>query len=162
MPSHNFNFVLDLPVHNHWENVDLMRTSVLNCFTAVFREMDGVHAFATIAAELLENAIKYGRWCDGESYLHLRVWGDPETAHVQVENPVDASSTEVVELLSTIRWIQTFGSAEEAYRAKLLEVAKSARGVSKLGLARIAYEGACSLAAEIRGDTLRVTSMTRL
>ena len=164
MKKKAFNFLIDLPVSNRWENVDLMRTSVLNCFAAVFRDMDGVHSFAMIAAELLENAIKYGNWAEGEDggHLHLRVWGDHNEARVQVENPVDVKSSDVSELLRTIEWLKSFGSGEEAYRARLLEVAASPKGVSRLGLARILYEGECTLDAELDGDLLRVTSVTKL
>jgi len=164
MKTRAFNFLIDVPVSNHWENVDLMRTSVMNCFAAVFRNMDGVHSFATIAAELLENAIKYGHWneTDGDPHLHLRVWGDQSEARVQVENPVDLTSADLDELLRTIAWLKSFNSGEEAYRTRLLEVAASPKGVSRLGLARIIYEGDCTLDAELDGTMLRVTSVTRL
>ncbi|HVH48054.1 MAG TPA: hypothetical protein VM925_37225 [Labilithrix sp.] len=162
MSKPGFKFLIDLPVRNHWENVDLLRTSILNCFTAIFSELDGVHAFATVAAELLENAIKYGQWRDPSAKLHLRVWGDDDAAHVEVENPVDATSEDTRELLRTIDWLKTFPSAEHAYRAKLLEAATAPTGVSRLGLARIAYEGGCELCAIIDGDVLRVTSVTKL
>jgi hypothetical protein len=154
--------MIDLPVRNHWENVDLLRTSLLNCFTAIFSEVDGMHAFSTVAAELLENAIKYGQWGDPSAKLHLRVWGDATVARVEVENPVDPTSDNARELMRTIDWLRTFPSAEHAYRAKLLEVATSEAGVSRLGLARIAYEGGCDLHAKIEGDVLSVTSVTRL
>jgi hypothetical protein len=157
-----FRFLIDLPVQNQWENVDLLRTSVLNCFSAIFRGMEGVHAFGTIAAELLENAIKYGDWTDDTKCLHLRIWGDEDTACVEVENPVDASSPDVGDLMRTMAWLKEFVSPEDAYRARLLAVAMSPRGVSKLGLARIAYEGNCSLTAQIDGKVLRVTSATPL
>jgi hypothetical protein len=91
-----FKFLIDLPVRNRWENVDLVRTSVLNCFTAIFQDVEGCHAFATVASELMENAIKYGTWDrakDGpEGHLHVRVWGDRRRAHVQVANPVSAGA----------------------------------------------------------------------
>jgi hypothetical protein len=161
MSKPGFKFLIDLPVRNHWENVDLLRTSILNCFTAIFSEVDGVHAFATVAAELLENAIKYGRWNDPSAKLHVRVWGDDDAAHVEVEHPVDAESPDLRELLRTIEWIKTFPSAEHAYRAKLLEVATAQEGVSRLGLTRIAYEGGCELRAVVDGDILRVTSISR-
>lgn len=162
MSKPGFKFLIDLPVRNHWENVDLLRTSILNCFTAIFSEVDGVHAFATVAAELLENAIKYGRWQDTASKLHVRVWGDDDSAHVEVEHPCDPTSEDVHELLRTIEWLKTFPSAEQAYRAKLLEAATASAGVSRLGLARIAYEGGCELRAAIDGETLRVTSIARV
>jgi hypothetical protein len=90
------------------------------------------------------------------------VWGDHHEARVQVENPVDVKSTDVSELLRTIEWLKSFASGEEAYRARLLEVAASPKGVSRLGLARIFYEGECTLDAELDGDLLRVTSVTKL
>jgi hypothetical protein len=161
VPS-GFKFLIDLPVRNHWENVDLLRTSILNCFTAIFSEIDGVHAFATVAAELLENAIKYGRFQDPAAKLHLRVWGDDGSAFVEVEHPVDRDSDDVHELLRTLEWLKTFPSAEHAYRAKLLEAATATTGVSRLGLARIAYEGGCELRAVLDGDVLRVTSVANL
>jgi len=158
----DFKFLIDLPVRNHWENVDLLRTSIMNCFTAIFQDSGSVHSFATVAAELLENAIKYGKWQGPSSTLHLRVWGDDVEASVEVANPVDPASEDTRELLKTIDWLKSFPSAEEAYRAKLIEVAMSASGVSKLGLARIAYEGSCDLDAKIDGDVLRVRSVTKL
>lgn len=162
MSKQPFNFMIDIPMQNHWENVDLMRNSILNCFGVLFRGVDGVHSFATVAAELMENAIKYGHWKDERvSHLHVRVWGDSAAAHVQVENPVDAESAHVAELVRTIDWLHSQPSAETAYRSRLLEVAASPRGMSRLGLARIAYEGGCSLDATIIGDRLRVTSITR-
>ncbi len=152
-----FKFLIDIPVRNHWENVDLLRTSLLNCFTAIFSEVDGVHSFATVAAELLENAIKYGHWTDPTARLHLRVSGDNGTARVEVENPIDPSSDNVKELLNTIAWLKTFPSAEDAYRARLLQVATAEAGVSRLGLARIAYEANATLVARVDENVVRVT-----
>ena len=165
-----YDFLIDLPVRNRWDNVDRLRTSVVNCFTAIFRD-PGDHdrqedwfSFATVASELMENAIKYGVWSDGEEHLHLRVWGDSHRAHVQVENPVDPSvagaSACVDELMATLRWLNDFDNPEDAYKARILEVAAAPSGTTKLGLARIAYEGRCKLNAEIDGRTLRVTGVT--
>ena len=157
-----FDFLIDLPVRNEWANVDLLRTSILNCFTVIFADMEGCHTFAMVAGELLENAIKYGAWERNHgSLLRLRVWGEDRHAMVQVENPVEPTSDAVKELVSTVKWLDGFSSLEEAYRARLLEVAQAPRenlGVSKLGLARIAYEGNCRLHAELDGNTVRVTS----
>lgn len=78
-----------------------------------------------------------------------------------MENPVDPGSEAVKRVFQTLEWIKTFPSAEEAYRAKLLEVASADRqlGESRLGLVRIAYEGRCRLSAELNGDMLRVSSI---
>lgn len=165
MNKRGFEFLIDLPVENHWENVDLLRTSVLNCLTAMFRDIDGVEMLGMVAAELLENAIKYGHWpagADDGAHLRLRIWGDRQRANVEVAHPVDGESAHVVELLSTMAWLKSFASPEEAYRARLLEVATSPRGVSKLGLARIAYEGNCTLDAKLDGGILRVTGSSTI
>ena len=37
MTAQSFNFSIDVPLRSDWANVDLLRTAVLTCFTAVFR-----------------------------------------------------------------------------------------------------------------------------
>jgi hypothetical protein len=155
----NFNFSIDLPVRSEWANVDLLRTSVQNCFTAIFSDIEGCHSLAMVTGELIENAIKYGDWTGtAEQRFHLRVWGEGRSAHVSVENPVRAGDRNAEEVLHTLGWMRGFGSTIDAYRAKLLEVAAADRdpGTSKLGLVRIAYEGNCQLSAELTQGVLRV------
>ncbi len=154
----NFDFSIDLPVRSEWSNVDLLRTSVQNCFTAIFSDIEGCHSLAMVTGELLENAIKYGDWSGAEHRFRLRVWGEGRTARVSVENPVRSDDNNAVEVLDTLGWMRNFPSADEAYRAKLLEIAAAPRdlGGSKLGLVRIAYEGNCRLNAELARGVLRV------
>jgi hypothetical protein len=154
-----FNFSIDLPVRSEWSNVDLLRTSVQNCFTAIFSDIEGCHSLAMVTGELIENAIKYGDWSGpDEQRFHLRVWGEGRSAHVSVENPVQQSDGNAAEVMKTLGWMRGFASPCDAYRAKLLEVAAAARapGDSKLGLVRIAYEGNCQLTAELVRGVLRV------
>jgi hypothetical protein len=168
MAAGTFSFSIDLPIRSEWANVDLMRTSVQNCFTAVFSDIDNCHALAMVTGELLENAIKYGDWSgDDGGAFRLRVWGEGtrsgegrRSAHVSVENPVRAGDPHVADLLATLRWIEGFPSAKEAYRAKLLEIAaaRDELSPSRLGLVRIAYEGNCNLHAEERDGVLRITA----
>jgi hypothetical protein len=155
----DFNFSIDLPVRSEWSNVDLLRTSVQNCFTAIFSDIEGCHALAMVTGELIENAIKYGDWSSSdEQRFRLRVWGEGRAAHVSVENPVLSDDPNAREVLRTLGWMQSFPSPIEAYRAKLLEIAGPGRdpGDSKLGLVRIAYEGNCVLMAELARGVLRV------
>jgi len=156
-----FNFSIDLPVRSEWKNIDLLRTSVQNCFIAVFSDQDGCHAISMITGELVENAVKYGDWGGDQKSFRLRVSGDSDRATVTVENPVNPD--EVRELTRTIDWIEAFDSTEDAYRAKLLEIANRppGQGSSKLGLVRVAYEGGCTLRAEVTREVLRVTATMR-
>src|SRR5689334_11189480 len=140
----NFNFSIDLPVRSEWANVDLLRTSVQNCFTAIFSDIEGCHALAMVTGELIENAIKYGDWTGpDEQRFRLRVWGEGRSAHVSVENPVQSDDQNAHEVMRTLAWMRGFPSPIDAYRAKLLEIAEAEREPcnSKLGLVRIAYEG---------------------
>ena len=156
----NFNFSIDLPVRSEWANVDLLRTSVQNCFTAIFSDIEGCHSLAMVTGELLENAIKYGDWSGKESSFRLKVWGQDRRAHIAVENPVRPDDGGAHEVLNILRWIRAFPSANEAYRARLLQIAQgpSMGGTSKLGLVRIAYEGDCDLGAEVSNGVIRVTA----
>lgn len=162
-----FNFAIDIPVRNDWTNVDLLRASVQNCFSAMFQDIDGCHALAMVTGELLENAIKYGCWQEGVATgaFRLRVWGERGRAHVSVENPVEPGAPGVNEVLETLKWIEQFPTAADAYRAKLLELATAVSPefeTSKLGLVRIAYEGNCRLRAELTGGAFRITAEMNL
>jgi hypothetical protein len=155
----NLNFSIDLPVRSEWANVDRLRTSIQNCFTAIFADAEGCQSLAMIAGELVENAIKYGDWSSADDRrFRLRVWGEGRSAHVLVENPVQHGNGNVAEVLNTLGWMRNFRSPIEAYRAKLLEIAAANRedGNSKLGLVRIAYEGNCLLTAELVRGVLHV------
>src|SRR5215510_2252078 len=145
MTNESFDFSIDLPVRNEWKNVDLLRTSVQNCFIAVFADVDGCHSLAMVTGELVENAVKYGDWTGDQRSFRLRVHGQERRAYVAVENPVRPEDRSVSRLLSTIDRIKTFPSAEAAYRARLLELATEDGSESGLGLVRVAYEGHASL-----------------
>jgi hypothetical protein len=162
------NFSIDLPIRSDWANVDLLRTSVRNCFTAIFNDIEGGYSLAMVTGELVENAIKYGYWTGAtgatgptgpdEQRFRLRLWGEGRHVHVSVENPVHGGDVQVEEVLKTLRWMRGFSSPSDAYRAKLLEIAAADhdRSNSKLGLVRIAYEGNCMLTAELTRGVLRV------
>jgi hypothetical protein len=156
--------VIDLPVRNEWSNVELLRTAVLSCFAAVFNDLDSCRAVATVISELMENAIKYGSWDDPErDSLHLAITGEDQRVLVSVEHPVEPASDNVERLRQTIKWLSNFTRPEDAYRARLSEFAEKApeSGISRLGLARIAYEGNCAISTEVNGRMLRVMAEMR-
>jgi two-component sensor histidine kinase len=155
----DFRFSIDLPVTSRWENVDLLRASVQSCFTAVFQNIDGCHAIAMVTGELLENAVKYGAWAEAGSF-RLRVEGSGRTATVSVENPIVKDDPNVGELLESLRWLSGFTDVSEAYRARLLEIASAPRDSARgLGLVRAAYEGNCTLTAEVAERAVRVVAV---
>lgn len=162
----SYSFSIDLPVRNEWRNVDLLRTSVQNCFAAVFQDMDGSNALSMVTGELLENALKYGAWdeaVEGSGVFRLRVMGGDAKTTVTVQNPVDPTSPALETLTQTLQWIRGYDDPEEAYRARLLQIASAEEDLSEsgLGLVRIVYEGNCTLDASVDGRTLTMVAELR-
>jgi hypothetical protein len=157
-------FSIDMTVRNEWRNVDLLRTSVQNCFTAVFADVDGCHTIAMVTGELLENALKYGDWRSSDSArFRLRIHG--EQSHlvtVSVENPLHGDDPNADALRTAIEWINSFPSAETAYRARLMQISQAEDALSRLGLVRIAFEGNCRLQMHVAGGTATVTALLDL
>jgi hypothetical protein len=163
--NNDFGFSIDLTVRNEWRNVDLLRTSVQNCFTAVFADVDGCHAIAMVTGELLENALKYGDWASGDrAMFRLRVNGKSGNIEVSVQNPLKKDDYHPANLLKQIEWISSFARPEQAYRARMLQIAQDEDNTqpSRLGLVRIAFEGNCRLAAKVENGTVTVTAVLDL
>ncbi len=160
-----FGFSIDLPVRKEWKNVDLLRTSVQTCFSAVFQDLNGCDALSMITGELLENAMKYGSWDDTTyTVFRLKIEGTTETATVTVQNPIVVDSDDVKKLFATVEWIASFDQPIEAYRARLREIAgrDGSNTDSQLGLVRVAYEGGASLKATLEGDSVIVSAQLDL
>jgi len=152
-----FRFLIDVPVSTQWRNIELLRASVQSCLEAVFSDVEGSDAIAMVTGELLENAVKYGHWTQGDGVFRLRVWGDEDTGHIEVENPVGADDEGPRRVGEMLAWMAGFATPEEAYQARLLEVATAPRGTaSGLGLARVVYEGGCRLSAETSDGMFRM------
>ncbi len=137
------------------------RTSVQNCFIAVFADLDGCHAIAMVTGELLENALKYGDWsASSRAMFRLRVEGGSGRIAVSVENPLSDKDAHASQLVKTIEWIAGFPKPEAAYRARMLQIAQDDGDAtpSRLGLVRIAFEGNCRLSAKVENGTVTVTA----
>ena len=135
----------------NWENVDLLRTAILNCISVIVGNSDASNAVGMIVSELLENAIKYGDWSqdDKGSLLGLHIAGNEERVEVDVSSPMAPSSKNYEEIKATIEWIGSFASPQDAYNARIRMLAEGIEAKSKMGLVRIAYEGPCSLSPEL-------------
>lgn len=145
-------FLLDAPIEPQWSNAELLRTAIVNCLAALFYNNDLSESVGIIAGELVENAIKYGDWTSNvENAFRFSVNLEGHKLTIDVYNPIAQNDDGYKNVLETVKWIQGFASPQEAYTAKLLEIAQRPKGsnLSNLGLPRIAYEGNCRLAAEV-------------
>lgn len=160
--SDDFGFSIDLTVRNEWKNIDLLRTSVQNCFIAVFADLDGCHAIAMVTGELLENALKYGDWnSSNRAMFRLRVRGREGDIEVSVQNPLKPNDQNAAALMTALEWLNSYPKPEQAYRARMLQIAQedSESSPSRLGLVRIAAEGNCRITATTDNGTVTVTAV---
>lgn len=157
----NVTFQIEVPITPKWPHIELLRSSVLNCLATIFQDNEYCHSVGMITSELLENAVKYGSWESDPKSFKLRVAGDPSAVEVEVSNPIDRTSPELDELMRTVRFLDGYENAEEAYLMKLRQVAERVDGTSRLGLSRIAYEGRCRIFADVEDSVLRVRAVSR-
>jgi len=154
-----FRFTIDVPIRSEWSNIDLLFTSVKACFAAMMMDVDGCETVATVAGELLENAVKYGDWSGSNRTFRFHVFGEGRRASIAVENPVSDPEHALSAIEEVLGWIASFPSAASAFQARLVEVADAEAGESsRLGLARIAHQSNCRLRAERIGDAIRVVA----
>lgn len=159
LPPNAPGFSFKTRVSNSWANIELLRLAVIASARAVFDEDMSV-AIGTVASELMENAVKYGCW-NGSAVQTMRVAvrGRENAIEVDVEAPSSAEAA--AELEKHLAWMRTFASAEEAYRARILELTtQPADKRSSMGLVRIAVEGRCAIHAELSADGLLLVRAT--
>ena len=141
----DFGFSIDLTVRNEWKNIDLLRTSVQNCFIAVFADLDGCHAIAMVTGELLENALKYGDWASGDrAMFRLRVHGSEGNIEVSVQNPLKQDDTNAQSLHDVDRVDQQLPEARAGV--------SRAHAADRAGQNRRGTEPARSGAHRVRGQ----------
>ncbi len=153
-------FHVELPIHPGWEAIEPLRASVLACARAVFPEPALAASIALVTAELLENAVKFGRWEEaGAAVFGVRLYGRGDRVEIEVSSPIAPDDENVARLSEELDRIAAAPSPEQAYGKAVKAVALGKPAC--LGLARVAHEGGCDLAAEVDGNVLRVRATTR-
>jgi len=97
-------------------------------------------------SELMENAVKYGAKAGASQEVQFQFEMNHGAIKIQVANVVDPDAGGVDDLLKMLRGIQAAEDKEALYVARLVELLeRPQKGVSRLGLYRIAYEGGFDL-----------------
>jgi hypothetical protein len=157
---------LELPFEQEWRSIEPLRGSILDRLAAAYGDRDGAQRLAMVVAELLENAVKFGRWSSRDrlaGLASLLVVADGRTVTVTVTNPVDPARPGVEELLERLRGIDE-SSPEEAYLSRLQALmADPDLSAGGLGLVRMAHEAGCRISAQVTaGGLLHVRASMRL
>jgi hypothetical protein len=140
---------LDLSIASEWERIDAVREAVSRCVAAVFGDVELKHQLGMVSAELLENAVKYGRGAKG---VTLSIRGDTQELVVMVANSVEKGSHHAQLLQRRLKWLREFRDPFEAYTAALQQVYDRSTPDAEdngLGLARIFYEGRCQIDCDV-------------
>jgi hypothetical protein len=135
--------VLELRLAPDWDSI---LSAWEPCFATLSRaglSDDERASLSMVARELLENAVKYGGFGEGEVVeLTLRASRDEVT--IEVRNPLHGVAPEQLRQFDhAIQWIRGYQDPFEAYVEKMKELSTEPyhEGKSGLGLTRIAYEG---------------------
>lgn len=145
-PPQSQSFHFSTRVGPQWNNIELLRTAVRNGAQAVFGEGDVSEVVGMITSELMENAVKYGDWrAPDRIWLRVAVVSYRRFVRIEVECPIEAGSEHLEHLREMLRWIDSFPSPQEAFLARMHEIAERGDkdGESGMGLVRVACEGPC-------------------
>ncbi|MFZ5468101.1 MAG: hypothetical protein ACOZIN_01580 [Myxococcota bacterium] len=157
-------FNIELPILDSWRTIEVLRTTVLNCLSTVFESGAYCETLGMIVAELLENALKYGRReaAASERSFRLKITGTDDSVEIIVSNPIDRATTDLQRLFAVVGELGASDSAERVYLERLQKVASDRAAVGGLGLARIAYESGSKVFAEVdTDDVLQVKVVTQ-
>lgn len=152
---------LRLELRPAWEELEVVRDQTLSFLLERKVDKDTSEAVAMVAAELLENAVKYGIFRRDDDAIELAVRLEDEVITTEVCNPLSpAQMLHVSRLDMMIQWIRGFQDPFEAYLERLKEVSSQTfdRVDSGLGLVRIAYEGGSVLDFFIREQNILAVS----
>lgn len=142
-------FLIDLPIRGAWSNAEALRVAVIRCLETVYEAPDDCHVYGMVAGELVENALKYGRWDDAQPgpSNRLRLCGDQDQVAIEVTHATPAQPAAITRLFELLGQLREGPTAQAVYHAKIQEVALGKEGSGGLGLARIAFEARCQLSA---------------
>jgi hypothetical protein len=152
-------FVIDLPIRERWQVVDVLRTAVYQCLAVVFDADAFAEVISMVVGELVENALKHGAW-DGDAEpkgnpARLRILSAPAGVQIEVSNPLPQGSDPKL-IFSMLDRIRSAPTPQDAYVERLREVARDVTARGGLGLMRIAFEANASLSAVVAENQITV------
>lgn len=136
--------IMNLKVAPEWDNIETARNKTEEFLKDKNISRDITDSIIMNISELMENAVKYGRFDDKIKEITATVSVTENDIIVEVKSPVkDEDDFHFRRLDKIIQWIRGYQNPFEAYIEKLKEVAIQPAGDSEsgLGIIRIAYEG---------------------
>ena len=144
--------MIDLVVPSEWNRIDAVRSVTDHVMHAVARvaPTEFARSLGMVASELMENAVKYGK--EGED-VSFRMQQQGPSMLISVTNMSDPTRSPPSRLHARVAWLASFETALEAYRASIGKLDEDDTvGGAGLGLARILFEGECTLHCQLHDD----------
>ncbi|PKL37434.1 MAG: ATP-binding protein [Spirochaetae bacterium HGW-Spirochaetae-1] len=127
-----------------WDEIETARDITRKMLEANGVSPESVDAVIMVTGELIENAIKYGTFSNGQNDIFYSVEISGRIITMEVRNPIGSGEDEnLMKLDRMVQWIRGYQNPFEAYIERLQQIAVKPfeDGESGLGLTRIAYEG---------------------
>lgn len=140
----SMNNIIELKIKPEWENIEKVREKTEQLLESKGFGNDIKDSIIMIISELLENAIKYGKFTEEHCDINTRVTINERNITIEVQSPVsDEDDMHFKRLDRIIQWVRGYQNPFEAYIAKVKEIALQpiSDNQSGLGIVRIAYEG---------------------
>ncbi len=136
--------IMNLKIAPEWDNLETVRVRTEEFLKDKNLSRDIIDSIIMNISELMENAVKYGRFDDKIKDIAASVTVTDNDIIVEVKSPVkDEDDFHFKRLDKIIQWIRGYQNPFEAYIEKLKEVAVQpvCESESGIGIIRIAYEG---------------------
>ena len=133
-----------------WTYISCVRKFVASFFMIGLSDKERAEQISMAASELLENAVKYAS--EEEGYLKIAIAKGTNEVDVCVKNKAEPHH------INTLRRefaLIHAGEPEKVYLIKMEEAA-STEGQSRLGLARILYEGGATLRLDVTDSEVSI------
>ena len=136
--------IIEFKITPEWDNLEIVREKTKSFLESRNFGKDIEDSIVMNISELMENAVKYGRFNEKTTEITASITVTDSDIIVEVKSPIkDEDDFHFRRLDRIIQWIRGYQNPFEAYIEKLKEIALQplTDNESGLGIVRIAYEG---------------------
>ena len=124
---------LDLRINPEWEAVKAAWDPCRDVLARAGLTDDETYQLAMVARELLENAVKFGSFAEGER-IQLSIRAGAEDVVVEVKSHVGVGEANLLQFDRTIQWIRGFQNPFEAFVERMKTVSAQPYSEEETGL----------------------------
>jgi hypothetical protein len=150
---------IDIDIQPAWTVVGQIRSEVERDLAEYPADVRAATVMA--ASELVENAVKYGERVPGASRISFSLRASDDVVRIDVTNGA-TDPAGVAALCARIDAVAHVQDRTELYLRRLEELIASPTDCGRLGLYRVAHEGAFDLSCTYQDSVVTVTAIRRM